>query len=178
METTAMTKKTTWENLMQLMMLIKRVDLKKRSRLSFAVEKMATKWNKSVKKYQSLLSEIDIEFCSTDKDGNLMFEEVTMTDKDGNSNKQNTGLCKYTKDNRKKRDEKAEKFSQEMVEIPVHLLAKDEPSIVSFMKDLSFTEINLLTGTLIDMPEIDMDAEYDESWANTEAIQTNGQEKG
>ena len=122
--------------------------------VSLRCEKMGNKINDLAKKLNSELSTIDEEYASSDKDMNLLREEVVTTDKAGNSKKENSGIFKYTLKKTQERKKAIENFWNEEIEIPVNVVKRDLNSELykKIIAENSFTTLSNLAGIILDIP--------------------------
>lgn len=99
METT----KTTYEKLMDILKATESINTEIKDKLSYRVGKLIAKLKDKARDYSELVNDVNIDFCSLDKDKNIM--------------KDNTGSLVFTQENQKKRNEEVKKISKKEVEV-------------------------------------------------------------
>lgn len=156
-----MTKKIKNRQLSEIVNALSFIDYKTKNKNLFIVrcEKLLKKLSEIGKDVNAELQDIREEFAETDEKGRFIYETVNITDKNGTSKTENSGVFKYTHQRAKKRDEAIEKKWDEEVEIPIYLISRDEKNISlykSIFKDYSLTMITAFAEIILDVP---LDAE-------------------
>lgn len=151
--------------------------------VSLRCEKIGNKINEISKKLNEEILEINSEHASTDKDNNFLHEEVIITDKNGQSRKENSGSYKYTFKRDQDRKKAIEKFWNEEIELPVSVVDREKyPELYKkIIKDNSFTTLSNLAGIILDIP-VGEDGFVDEEWilgflSSDNKVESNGQQK-
>lgn len=133
--------------------------------ISYRSEKISKEINEISKKLNSEISDIDEEYASTDKDHNLLREEVVTSDKQGVSKKENSGKFKYTFRKSKDRKTAIENFWNEEVDIPCNIVKREhhEELYKKVLKENTFSTLSNLAGIILDIP-VGEDGFIDEKW--------------
>lgn len=129
-------------------------------------ERFARDMAKIAKELNDQLSTIAEEHASTDKDFNLLKEEILVTDKQGVSRKEPTGEYKYTFKRSQERKKTVEEFLNEELEVKANVVERKEQYMELYKKIInenSFTVISNLAGIILDIP-LDKEGFVDEDW--------------
>lgn len=119
-------------------------------------EKLAKKINDDLlPEYNDALIDIDEQFCMKDKDGVAIREELVITDKNGSSQRGNTGELKFASGNKIKRKEAINKFLDQQVSIPTYIIPLNETNEALYRKAFelySYTTLSSLAGIILEIP--------------------------
>lgn len=150
--------------------------------ISYRCEKISKEINEISKNLNSQISDINEEYASTDKDYNLLREEVVTSDKNGVSKKENSGGFKYTFKKIKERKRVIEDFWNGEVELPTSVVSREHHKELyrKVIEANSFSTISNLAGIILDIP-VGEDGFVDEKWIfdflNDTTLELNGQSK-
>ena len=133
---------------------LKQVDYKEKNIFSLRSEKLGQKLNLLAVNLNEKTKDAQMEHASTDKDGNFLFEQVTVTDKNGMSRMENTGNYKYTHAQLKARDKVVEQIKEENSNIPIYLIKKEGNEVLfkKIFEKYSPSTISTLAGIILDVP--------------------------
>lgn len=131
------------------------IDYKQKNLLSIRCEKLLKKINGIGEKVNKKIQDKREEYCSKDDKGNFLYEQVTITDKNGASKAENTGNLKFTYGKKQELDKAIEEIMDTDVNIPVYLIENKEdnhPLYKQIFEKYSTTVISTLAGIILDVP--------------------------
>lgn len=128
-------------------------------------ERIGKEINEITKKLNSELAVIHEEHASTDKDQNLLREEVVTTDKHGSSKKENSGGYRYTFKKSQEMKKATQDFWNEDVAIPSNIVKREIHGDLyrKVIENSNFTTLSYLSGVILEIP-LDDKGFVDEEW--------------
>lgn len=139
---------------------------KSKNIITLRCEKIAKEIDVIAKKLNEDILDINTEHASTDKDQNLLHDEVIVTDKSGTSKKDNSGAYKYTFRRDKERKAKIEEFWNQDVQIPISIVKHNDSNRALYKQIIekhNFTQLSNLAGVILDIP-VDAEGFINEEW--------------
>lgn len=139
---------------------------KSKNIITLRCEKIAKEIDVIAKKLNEDILDINAEYASTDKDQNLLHEEVMITEKNGNSKKENSGAYKYTFKRDKERKAKIEEFWNQDVQLPISIVKRNDSNKALYKQIIekhNFTQLSNLAGIILDIP-VDDNGFIDDEW--------------
>lgn len=162
-----MTKKIKKEKLNDIVMAIFAITADKtKNAITLRCEKIAKEIDVISRKLNEEILEINTGYASTDKNGNLLHEEVITNNGHGSSKTENSGGYKYTISKDKERKEAIQKFWSEDIDIPVSIVKRNESNTALYKQIIekhNFTQLSNLAGIILDIP-VDAEGFIDEGW--------------
>lgn len=139
---------------------------KSKNLITLRCEKFAKELDVIAKKFNEEIEDINAEHATSDKDQNILHEEVIITDKNGNSRKEFSGGYKYTWKRDKERKAKLDEFWKGTLDIKTNVLKRNDSNKALYkqiIEKLNSTQLSNLAGIILDIP-VDKDDFVDEEW--------------